>query len=100
MKKTIILLFALLPMLAMAQMTPEAIIANAPALPTPEQWGKNGHTEAFLTKIEELRSALKKIVAATAENISEVDIRDVQAEQMKEIQQCHSVWIRRQKAWK
>lgn len=87
MKKFVILLFAALPMLAAAQMTPEAVIANTPPLPTPEQWGKNGHTEAFLTKIEELRSALKKIVAATAENISEADIRDVQAEQMKEIQQ-------------
>ena len=87
MKKFVILLFAALPMLAAAQMTPEAVIANTPPLPTPEQWGKNGHTEAFLTKIEELRSALKKIVAATAENISEVDIRDVQAEQMEEIQQ-------------
>ena len=87
MKKFVILLFAALPMLAAAQMTPEAVIANTPPLPTPEQWGKNGHTEAFLTKIEELRSALKKIVAATAENISEDDIRDVQAEQMKEIQQ-------------
>ena len=47
MKKLVILLFAALPMLAAAQMTPEAVIANAPALPTPEQWGKYGHTEAF-----------------------------------------------------
>lgn len=87
MKKILILLFALLPMLAMAQMTPEAIIANAPALPTPESWGENGHTEAFTAKIAELRNALKKIVAAPAKNITEADIRDVQAEQMKEIQQ-------------
>lgn len=51
-------------MLAAAQMTPEAVIANAPALPTPEQWGKYGHTEAFTAKIAELRSVLRKMVAA------------------------------------
>lgn len=87
MKKLVILLFAALPMLAAAQMTPEAVIANAPALPTPEQWGKYGHTEAFTAKIEELRSVLKKMVAAPAQNITEADVRDVQAEQMKEMQQ-------------
>lgn len=87
MKKLVILLFAALPMLAAAQMTPEAVIANAPALPTPEQWGKYGHTEAFTAKIAELRSVLKKMVAAPAQNITEADVRDVQAEQMKEMQQ-------------
>lgn len=84
MRKTIILWFALLPMLATAQMTPEAVIANAPALPTPEQYGKNnGHTEAFTAKIAELRIALKKMVAAPAKHITEADVRAVQAEQMR-----------------
>ena len=87
MKKLVILLFAALPMLAAAQMTPEAVIANAPALPTPEQWGKYGHTEAFTAKIAELRSVLKKMVAAPVQNITEADVWDVQAEQMKEMQQ-------------
>lgn len=83
MRKIIISIMLLLPMVAMAQMTPEAVIANAPALPTPEQWGKNGHTEAFTAKIAELRNALKKMAAAPAKNITEADVREVQAEQMK-----------------
>ncbi len=87
MKKTIVLLFALLPMLAMAQMTPEAVIANAPALPTPEQWAKNGHTDEFRTKIAELNKALVKMTSTPVNNITEADVMAVQAEQMKEIQQ-------------
>lgn len=74
-------------MLAAAQMTPEAVIANAPALPTPEQWGKSGHSEAFTNKIAELREVLVKMVSAPAQNITEVDVKAVQAEQMKEMQQ-------------
>ena len=54
MNKIIISIFALLPMLAMAQMTPEAIIANAPALPTAEEWGAKGkHSDAFKAKMKD-----------------------------------------------
>ncbi len=74
-------------MLAMAQMTPEAVIANAPALPTPEQWAKNGHTDEFRTKIAELNKALVKMTSTPVNNITEADVMAVQAEQMKEIQQ-------------
>lgn len=86
MKKLVILLFAALPMLAAAQMTPEAVIANAPALPTPEQWGKYGHTEAFTAKIAELRDIVAKMTTATVKSITEADIKEIQAEQMREFQ--------------
>ncbi len=68
-------------------MTPEAVIANAPALPTPEQWAKNGHTDAFRAKIAELNKALVKITSAPVKKITEADVMAVQAERMKEIQQ-------------
>ena len=54
MKKFVVLLFAALPMLATAQMTPEAIIANALALPTAEEWGAKGkHSDAFKAKMKD-----------------------------------------------
>ena len=61
MKKFVILLFAALPMLATAQMTPEAIIANALALPTAEEWGAKGkHSDAFKAKMKDLNAKLPR----------------------------------------
>ena len=48
-------------MLAAAQMTPEAIIANAPALPTAEEWGAKGkHSDAFKAKMKDLNAKLPR----------------------------------------
>lgn len=61
MKKFVILLFAALPMLTAAQMTPEAIITNAPALPTAEEWGAKGeHSDAFKAKMKDLNAKLPR----------------------------------------
>ena len=84
MKKTIILIFALLPMLAMAQMTPEAIIANAPALPTAEEWGARGeHSDAFKAKMNDLNDKLSKVISTPAKNITAQDFEQLQAQQRK-----------------
>lgn len=84
MKKTIVLLFALLPMLAMAQMTPEAIIANAPALPTAEEWGARGeHSDAFKAKMKDLNAKLSKVISTPAKNITAQDFEQLQAQQRK-----------------
>lgn len=84
MKKTIILLFALLPMLAMAQMTPEAIIANAPALPTAEEWGARGeHSDAFKAKMKDLNDKLSKVISTPAKNVTAQDFEQLQAQQRK-----------------
>ena len=48
-------------MLAAAQMTPEAIITNAPALPTAEEWGAKGkHSDAFKAKMKDLNAKLPR----------------------------------------
>lgn len=89
MKKTFILLFALLPIWAMAQVTPEAVIANAPALPTPAAWGAKGeHSDAFKAKIDSLNKVLGKMMNASVANITEQDVQQVQAQQMKEIEEA------------
>jgi hypothetical protein len=62
---------------ARAQVTPQAVIGNAPSLPTPEQWAaNNGHTEAFKTKIAELHDALARI---QFEAIPTIDADQMQA---------------------
>lgn len=68
MKKTIILLFALLPMLAMAQMTPEAIIGLCPQLPSVAQLASINQdaVDAFNTKT---REAIKQAEEAGAKSI-------------------------------
>ncbi|MDR1339170.1 MAG: hypothetical protein LBK58_03840 [Prevotellaceae bacterium] len=65
--KFLIMSFALLILsgAAQAQVTPQAVIGNAPPLPAPEQWAANGgHTEAFRAKIAELNGKLNEIQAA------------------------------------
>ena len=89
MKKILISLFTILPMLAMAQMTPEAIVANAPALPTAEEWGERGeHSDAFKAKIEYLEAELSKIISTPAKNVTAKDFEQLQAQQMKEIEEA------------
>ena len=88
MKKIIVLLLAVLPILAMAQMSPEAIIANAPALPTAEEWGARGeHSETFKAKIKELNAKLSKVISTPAKNLTTQDFEQLQAKQRKEIQE-------------
>ena len=84
MKKIIVLLFAVLPMVAMAQMTPEAIIANAPALPTAEEWGARGeHSDAFKAKMKDLNAKLSKVISTPAKNITAQDFEQLQAQERK-----------------
>ena len=88
MKKIIISIFALLPMLAMAQMTPEAIIANAPALPTAEEWGAKGeHSDAFKAKMKDLNAKLSKVISTPAKNITAQDFEQLQAQQRKQYEE-------------
>lgn len=67
MKKSIILLFALLPMLAMAQITPEAIIGLCPQLPSVTELASINQdaVDVFNTKI---REAIKQAEEAGAKN--------------------------------
>ena len=63
MKRLILSLFVVLlgATSAMGQMTPEAIIANAPALPTAEEWGAKGeHSDAFKAKMKDLNAKLPR----------------------------------------
>lgn len=88
MKKIIISIFALLPMLAMAQITPEAIIANAPALPTAEEWGARGeHSDAFKAKMKDLNAKLSKVISTPAKNITAQDFEQLQAQQRKQYEE-------------
>ena len=88
MKKFVILLFAALPMLAAAQMTPEAIIANAPALPTAEEWGARGeHSDAFKAKMKDLNAKLSKVISTPAKNITAQDFEQLQAQQRKQYEE-------------
>lgn len=89
MKKIIVLLFAVLPMVAMAQTTPEAIIANAPALPTAEEWGAKGeHSDAFKAKMKDLNAKLSKVISTPAKNITAQDFEQLQAKQKKEFEEA------------
>ncbi|MBE6310591.1 MAG: hypothetical protein E7080_06015 [Bacteroidales bacterium] len=84
MRKTFIFLFAILPVLVMAQMTPEAVIANAPELPTAEEWGARGeHSDAFKAKMNELNDKLSKVISTPAKNITAQDFEQLQAQQRK-----------------
>ncbi len=66
MKKTIMILLALLPVMAAAQ-TVEGILGDLPKLPTPQEWAQNnGHTEEFLAKIDELEDKLLTVTTANA----------------------------------
>ncbi len=70
-----------------AQVTPQAVIANAPSLPTPEQWAaNNGHTEAFRAKIAELHDALAKIQFAAIPTISAEEMQAAKAQQERDIE--------------
>ncbi len=86
MKKILFLLLALTPTMIMAQMTPEAIIADTPALPSAEEWGAAGeHSNAFKEKIQDLEAKLNKILTTPVTNITAKDMQQVQAQQMQEI---------------
>ena len=64
---------------ATAQVTPQAVIGNAPSLPTPEQWAaNNGHTEAFRAKISELTGKLSEIQAAAMQSALQAASRQSQ----------------------
>jgi hypothetical protein len=68
-----------------ANMTAQAVVANVPSLPTPEQWAANGgHAEAFKAKIAELEQ--KRITTPTAQ----VDMRQAQANQQRQRQQAEA----------
>jgi hypothetical protein len=71
-----------------AQVTPQAVIGNAPSLPTSEQWAANGgHTEAFMAKIAELNGKLNEISAIQLPTVTEADMQQAQAEQQRKIQE-------------
>lgn len=75
---------------AQAQVTPQAIIGNAPSLPAPEQWAANGgHTEAFNAKIAELNGKLNEIQVAMIPNAT--------PDEMMKAQQQHQQWQARQR---
>lgn len=89
MKKTIFLMFIMLPILMMAQMTPQAIVANAPALPSAEEWGARGeHSDAFKAKMQDLEAKLSKVLSTPAKNITAADVEQLKAQQMKEIEEA------------
>ncbi len=68
-----------------AQVTPQAVIGNAPSLPTPEQWAANkGHTEAFKAKIAELHDALAKIQFAAIPTIDADQMAAAKAQQERD----------------
>ncbi len=68
-----------------AQVTPQAVIDNAPLLPTPEQWAANkGHTEAFNAKIVELNGQLNEIQAAMVFTVTQADYEQYQTEQRRQ----------------
>jgi hypothetical protein len=70
-----------------AEMTPQAIVANAPSLPTPKEWAANdGHTEVFKAKIAELKS--KKV--ATLPNVTRTDLKRAQASQKRQRRQAEA----------
>jgi hypothetical protein len=72
---------------AQAQVTPQAVIGNAPSLPSPEQWAANGgHTEAFRTKIAELHDALAKIQFAAIPNISAEQMQAAKEQQERDLE--------------
>ena len=68
MKKTFILLFALLPIWAMAQVTPEAVIGLCPQMPTAAELAaiNQDAVDAFVTKISK---AIKQAEAANKKQI-------------------------------
>jgi arsenate reductase-like glutaredoxin family protein len=86
-------MFAFAAISAQAQVTPQAVIGNAPSLPEPKEWAENGgHTEAFRAKIAELNAKLGKIQAEMIPDISEADLQ--QAQQHQQHQQTEA--LRRQ----
>jgi ABC-type cobalamin/Fe3+-siderophores transport system ATPase subunit len=65
-----------------AQVTPQAIIGNAPGLPTPQQWAANkGHTEAFKAKIDELDGKVNAMQSAAASVALQAANRQAQQQQ-------------------
>jgi hypothetical protein len=88
-KQTVILaMFALTAISAQAQVTPQAVIGNAPALPTAEQWAANGgHTEVFKAKIAELSGKLDEMMAEQLSAVLQVDYEKVQADQQRKMQE-------------
>jgi hypothetical protein len=84
----VLAMFALAAISAQAQVTPQAVIGNAPSLPSPEQWAANGgHTEAFKAKIAELNGKLSEIMAAQLSAVLQVDGQQVQAVQQRKLQE-------------
>jgi hypothetical protein len=59
-----------------ANMTPQAIIANAPGLPSPEEWADNdgAYTDAFMVKIKELQKQLDLYAAQGAQQPTQADV--------------------------
>jgi hypothetical protein len=73
---------------AQAQITPQAVIGNAPSLPTPQQWAANGgHTDAFKAKIAELDGKLSQIQAAMMPEVTQADLQQAKANQQRQQQQ-------------
>ncbi|MDR0970152.1 MAG: hypothetical protein LBM67_06415 [Lentimicrobiaceae bacterium] len=73
-----------------AQTTPQAIIANTPNLPTPEQCLANDHhVEAFTTKIAELNDALARIQSADIPTISTDELVAAKTKQERENARKH-----------
>ena len=62
-----------------AQVTPQAVIGNAPSLPTPQQWAANGgHTEEFKAKIAELSGRVNEMQAAAMSAAAQASSRQSQ----------------------
>lgn len=83
-------MFAIVAISTQAQVTPQAVIGNAPSLPTPQQWAANGgqHTEAFKAKIAELNGKLNEIMEAQLSAVvGAVDGQQVQAAQQRKLQE-------------
>ncbi|MDR0824036.1 MAG: hypothetical protein LBN74_03010 [Prevotella sp.] len=81
-------MFALVAISAQAQVTPQAVIGNAPSLPSPEQWAaNNGHTEAFKAKIAELNGKLNEMSVIQLPTVTEADMQQAQAAQQRKMQE-------------
>jgi hypothetical protein len=70
-----------------AQVTPQAVVANAPSLPSPEQWAANGgHTEAFRAKIAELQDDLAKIQSEAIPTVTAEQMQAAKAKQERSLE--------------
>jgi hypothetical protein len=88
--RTMAIVFANLAVTAtsQAQVTPQAVIGNAPALPASEEWAANGgHTETFRAKIVELNDKLSVMTAAMIPAVTEADLQQVHATQQRKFKE-------------